>query len=305
MALVHLADPLKGGAPGERGAVLREPRGKRAGPWIRELWRLDERIEERGGGQVSDAEAVADEVAARLELALEAVDRRERPLARDLGAGGVDLVAEPVERTEDGREDAQRPPAAATHADGEECRGEARIMDELGVHEHRPDRRPELLVEEVLERERAATPGLVPRVEGRLRKCALEGLDDARRVVDRTTVEGEHRDGRLPRHSQDLGEVKPGQERPAHVRDPLEVERPAGLLVEVRDGEVPEHRKRHRRYSRPCGDGTRQVTRPPPVLGFHGISSFRLSGRAPCGARSAPSPARTPALPYVQSGSSV
>ena len=68
MALVHLADPLKGGAPGECGAVLREPRGKRAGPWIRELWRLDERIEGRGGGQVSDAEAVADEVAARLEL---------------------------------------------------------------------------------------------------------------------------------------------------------------------------------------------------------------------------------------------
>src|SRR5438093_1311934 len=115
-------------------------------------------------------------------------------------------------------------------------------MDELGVHEHRPDRRPELLVEEVLERERAATLGLVPRVEGRLRKCALEGLDDARRVVDRTTVEGEHRDRRLPRHSQDLGEVEPGQERPAHVRDPLEVESAAGgagVGAEVKHGRGP------------------------------------------------------------------
>src|SRR6059036_1635880 len=99
-------------------------------------------------------------------------------------------------------------------------------MDELGVHEHRPDRRPELLVEEVLELERAAARGLVARVEGRLRIRALEGRDDTRRVVDRTTVEDEHWDGRLPGHSPDLPEVEPGQERPAHVRHALEVERP-------------------------------------------------------------------------------
>src|SRR5512140_1994156 len=102
VASVHSRDPPKGGVPGERGAVLPEPRGQRAGPWVGELRRLDERIQKRGGGQVGDAEAVPDKVAARLELALDAVERRDGLLTRDLGARGVDLVAEPVERTEDG-----------------------------------------------------------------------------------------------------------------------------------------------------------------------------------------------------------
>src|SRR5262249_55414626 len=114
------------------------------------------------------------------------------------------------------------------------------------IEQRAPHVRAELLVEELLERERPAALRRVGRVERRLRPQALEALDDARRVVDRLAVE--HQDGQrlLPRHPEHARDVEAGQERAAHVRDALPVERPARLLVEVREAKLPEDGRRHR-----------------------------------------------------------
>ena len=68
---------------------------------------------------------------------------------------------------------------------------------------------------------------------------ALERGDDARRVADRAAVEKQDRQRGCPRPERRRGRyVAP--ERAADVRDPLLVERPAHLLVEVRNRQVPE-----------------------------------------------------------------
>src|SRR5439155_15979172 len=62
----------------------------------------------------------------------------------------------------------------------------------------------------------------------------------------RLAAEHEDRQRLLPRHPEDARNVEAGQERAAHVRDALPVERPARLLVEVREAELPEDGRRHR-----------------------------------------------------------
>src|SRR5207247_1838903 len=59
-------------------------------------------------------------------------------------------------------------------------------------------------------------------------------------------AEHEDRQRLLPRHPEDARDVEAGQERAAHVRDALPVERPARLLVEVRGAELPEYGRRRR-----------------------------------------------------------
>ena len=105
--------------------------------------------------------------------------------------------------------------------------------------------RAQLLVEEVLQLERAAALLGVGRVERRLGVALLERGDDRGRVADRAAVHLQHREGRCcsPRVSQKRDrDVHPRQRRAADVRDPLVVQRPARLLAEVRDVDLPESR---------------------------------------------------------------
>jgi hypothetical protein len=74
--------PVQGPSVRERAAERgrRRERGR-----VGEVPRVDERPEERGRGEIGDAEALADEVAARLQLRFHAVERGEDLPACDLG----------------------------------------------------------------------------------------------------------------------------------------------------------------------------------------------------------------------------
>src|SRR5438552_10582605 len=100
----------------------------------------------------------------------------------------------------------------------------------------------EVLVEELLELERApALPG-VGRIQRRIGKALLERGDDARGVPDRSAVDLEHGEGGHPAGQGKRDKhVGPGQRIAADVPYALVVERPARLLVEVRELDVPEH----------------------------------------------------------------
>src|SRR5439155_4896159 len=251
-AAVHLGRPVGRPATGEGLAPARDGRGPRPRWRIGELGgQEDHGREERGGGQVGDAEALADQVAGGLELGLEAVERREHLLAAARRACIVDLHVSPHHDPEGGEEGAVEATSARPEAEREGGRRELGLRQEL-VEERAPHVRAELLVEEVLERERPAARGVVGRIERRLGSQALEALDDARRVVDRLAVEHEDGDRLLPRHPQHARNVEAGQERAAYVGDALPVERPARLLVVVREAELPEdgRRRRHRLSAR-------------------------------------------------------
>src|SRR5206468_2011839 len=114
-----------------------------------------------------------------------------RRSARERGRGGgvVDPVAELVEGAESRQDGAHGAPRAGAHAGGEDVPRADGVVREQRPHDRRADRVTDLLVEEVLERERPPARRLVARVEGRLGLEALERLDDARRVRDRLPVE--------------------------------------------------------------------------------------------------------------------
>src|SRR5207244_4725547 len=83
----------------------------------------------------------------------------------------------------------------------------------------------------------------VSRVPRCLRPPLLEHPDHLRRITDRTPVhlQDGHRAARAQAPRREL--LERGRHRAAYVRDPLVVERPPGLLVVVRDLEVPEDRR--------------------------------------------------------------
>ena len=102
--------------------------------------------------------------------------------------------------------------------------------------------RSQLLVEELLEFERATPLRRIVRVEPRVRPAHLDRGDDSGRIADRATVEGQHRCRRgIPGQALGLHHVGPGKQRTADVGDVLVVKRPAHLLVVVRDLELPQH----------------------------------------------------------------
>src|SRR5262245_24985948 len=285
LAPVQLRDPAAGPPARQGVAPARDRGGERARGRIGELGWEDHGREERGGGEVGDAEAVADQVAGRPELGLETVERRERLLAAARRAGGVDLHVG-VHRDPEGREEGAVEALGARPAAEREGGGrELGLWQEL-IEQRAPHVRAELLVEELLERERPAALRRVGRVERRLRPQALEALDDARRVVDRLAVEHQDEQRLLPRHPEHARDVEAGQERAAHVSDALPVERPARLLVEVREAKLPEDGRRHRytlsaRWSaQPLGTPAGVTVRPSgaPRLGLVGE---QLEGVAP------------------------
>src|SRR5207244_4511619 len=145
--------------------------------------------EERRGGQVGDAEALADQVARGLQLGLETVERPEHLLAAARRACIVDLHVSPHHDPEGGEEGAVEATSARPEAERE---GGGR---ELG-----------------------------------LRQARVE-------------------------------------ERAAYVGDALPVERPARLLVEVREAELPEDGRGHHptTSARRSGESRRVATRVAPA----------------------------------------
>jgi hypothetical protein len=85
VASVHLGDPLKAGAAAHAIAELGcriQRRGREEEPG-----RGHQRREQGRRGQIGHAEGLAGEIAVRLELGLDAVERREDLRARDLAVG--------------------------------------------------------------------------------------------------------------------------------------------------------------------------------------------------------------------------
>ena len=162
------------GAPADRAATA--------------LRRVDERVEERGRGQVGDRERLADQVLAvdPLELGVEAVERgddpgprrRGRVLAGDpeahLYVGGAERLGGgaggPTPLSGPGS--IERPSSAIVGVGAQLVPGE------------QPDVGTELFVEELLQLERPLPLRRVGRVQGRIRKVLLERRDDRGRVAD-------------------------------------------------------------------------------------------------------------------------
>ena len=118
------------------------------------------------------------------------------------------------------------------------------VLEEV-EERHPPDLGADLGVEVVLELERPRALRRVGRIQGRVGVKLLQRGDDRRRVADGPAVDLEDRQ-RAPAAAGQPGRVegmKARERRLAHVGHALVVERPARLLVEVRDLDVPEDGK--------------------------------------------------------------
>ena len=153
-----------------------------------ELRRPHDRREQRGGGQIGDRERVADEVAARTDLLLDAIERALERLPRLGHAIRADAVVVRDERPCEPERRAEEPRARLVVRAREDRAGERRVAEDQ-LEDQAPDLRAELLVELVLERERAGALRGVRRVERRLRPAPLDLGDDPRRVRVRLTVD--------------------------------------------------------------------------------------------------------------------
>ena len=126
---------------------------------------------------------------------------------------------------------------------------EERAQEELAAGQHPagdedPHVGSQLLVEEVLELERAPARAGVGRIERRLGVTVLDGLDDPRRIADCHAVELQYGERRRAGEAPRDRPVASRLHRASHMGDALVIERPAHLLVVVRHLEVPEDGRR-------------------------------------------------------------
>ena len=114
-------------------------------------------------------------------------------------------------------------------------------MPERLVEHHAPELVGAVLVEEILQFERPPTLIRIGRVEGRIRPAKLELLNYPRRVADSGPIDIDYgeRGGSSAQHAR-TNFLQPGEDGPSLMRDPLVIQSPACLLVEMRDVEVPE-----------------------------------------------------------------
>ena len=146
-----------------------------------------------------------------------------------------------------------------------ELRDRLRLVDQV-VEREQPRVLAQLLVEELLQRQRALAFGRVLRVQRGLGVAALERGDDGGRVPDRLAVEGQDGERLLAPAREPEGDrhVRGRHGRPAGGGHALVVQRPAHLLAVVRRGDVPEHGRAHWRHSATCsvpGHGRRDRSR--------------------------------------------
>jgi hypothetical protein len=108
----------------------------------------------------------------------------------------------------------------------------------------RPQRRAELLVEIVFQCERPLPRRGVTGIQWRLGIALFERRDDTRRIADRPSLQEQDRQRTAPRRAPGADQVV-GAKYATAVRDPLVVERPADLLAEMRERDVPQQRRVH------------------------------------------------------------
>ena len=117
-------------------------------------------------------------------------------------------------------------------------------MPEQRRDDGRAQRRAELLVEIVFQCERALPRVGVTGIQRRLGIALFERGDDMRRIADRPAIQEQDWQRAAPRRAPGADQVA-GAEHLTAMRDALVVERPADLLVEVRERDVPQQRRVH------------------------------------------------------------
>jgi len=247
VAGVGLLDPAVPGAVAELGAEELELGRQRQVRRQRAAHGHHQRAEEGGAGKVGDAEALADQVDAVAggELGLDPIQRRNdrgaRPRCRLL-LGGAEARLGVEARVE--REQRLRPRERLRYRQRCELAEQLGVAAEL-VEGDEARRRAEVLVEVVLERKCVAAPGRVLGKERALWMAPVERGDRRARVGDRFVPELQDREGDPGAAGEVEGDrdVDARQGRAAAVGDALVVERPADLLAEVRDLELPEQRR--------------------------------------------------------------
>src|SRR5262245_17496982 len=248
MQAVDAGRPLRGRMPQQHSAVVLQIRRQFDLQRVLDFRRLQERPQQRGGREVGDAERFADKIGAALPHVLDTIERRSDGGSISFQIALADFMAEPVEP----RKNRKHPPQAgiglAAHARCQRAQRNVRVVPEQRRDESRAQRRPERLVEIVLQRERALPRRAVTRIKRRLGVMLLERGDDARRIRDGSPVEPQNRQLALAGRAPDLDQVV-GAEHTAPVRDALVVERPARLFAVVRDRDVPQRRGVHRRLT--------------------------------------------------------
>ena len=153
-------------------------------------------------------------------------------------------MAEPVERRENLEQRVQLL-ISLGHAGRQHAQRNIWIVLEEGRHDGRAQRRAQGLVEIVLDCERALPRGRVTRIQRRLRITLFERGDDAGRIGDRPALQEQDRQFALPGRAPGADQVVRA-EHLAAVSDALVIERPAHLLVVVRQRDVPQQRSVHR-----------------------------------------------------------
>lgn len=197
-----------------------------------------------GRATVGDRERLAAEKLARGDLTLEPIHRGDGLRATLLGGLGVDLECPSHADTKHWESGSQQNPRRERLTVGKQWHHEPRVGKQRLVG-HEADVRSQLLVEELLERERTLPLRRIVRIERSLRPALLDRGDDSRRIADRPPVEGEHgRRRRIAGQTLGLQDVEPRKQRAADVGDPLVVQRPAHLLVVMREFELPQHAAR-------------------------------------------------------------
>src|SRR5262245_19750635 len=225
-------------------AELHEFRRPRIGQRVRELRRPDDRRHDGRCRKVGDAETVPDEVTAGADRRFEAVEVRAESLPRSPHPRSVDAHV-PAEQGSHEREE---------RAPDEKRPGTEPIRRHAGalggaIEVRRPEETADVgrdfLVEKRLERERARSLRGIGRIERRVGTPALDLGEDAIRADEGGSRNHEDRELVLPGEQADARHMQAGDERPADVRPALVIERPAHLLVVVRDAEVEEAWRRH------------------------------------------------------------
>src|SRR5215210_2995543 len=168
MACVHVLDPLERGTLLERIAEPPKLGGAlvRVNLDVRELRRHDDETKDRGGRQIRHGERLTDEIAARADVSLELVERRAHLLARLPDGLRPDAEASLHDLAEPGSERLEQTdsPTVGTV----EQREERLRLRQVVVEQHPPRVGTALLVEVVLQLERAAALLRIGRVERRL-----------------------------------------------------------------------------------------------------------------------------------------